>query len=306
MKKILVIALLSTMAHGARDVFIPPYVPLFSNQSMDENSRPSSLPYISGDTFRAFAKFKFDELRLPLDINKINNGDTIFVKTDLIEHFFTVVHPSIKSKYILITHNSDYSAPGKFAHMLDDEKLIAWFAQNCDLQNHLKLIPIPIGIANPYWSHGNTAVIRTALKKIPKIKKERLIYFNCSATNNARNEVYDYFNGQKFCSQAPRKPWNEYLLEMARSKFVISPRGNGLDCHRTWEALLMGSFPIVKTSTLDKLYEGLPVWIVTEWSEVTEESLHKKYLEFSSNNYTSEKIYADYWLNLISNAAKHI
>ena len=55
--------------------------------------------------------------------------------------------------------------------------------------------------------------------------------------------------------------------------FVLSPHGNGLDCHRTWEALCLGCIPIVKTSAIDYLYEDLPVLIVKEWFDITKEIL---------------------------------
>ncbi len=51
---------------------------------------------------------------------------------------------------------------------------------------------------------------------------------------------------------------------------MSSPVGNGRDCHRTWELLFFGVVPIVRTSTLDALYDNLPVIIVSEWSAVSE------------------------------------
>jgi len=33
--------------------------------------------------------------------------------------------------------------------------------------------------------------------------------------------------------------------------FSVSPHGNGLDCYRTWEDLVLGCIVIVKTSVLD-------------------------------------------------------
>ena len=33
----------------------------------------------------------------------------------------------------------------------------------------------------------------------------------------------------------------EYLRTLGQHRFVLSPRGNGLDAHRTWEALMVGS-----------------------------------------------------------------
>ena len=39
---------------------------------------------------------------------------------------------------------------------------------------------------------------------------------------------------------------SEYLMALGRHRFVISPRGNGLDAHRTWETLLVGSIPSMR------------------------------------------------------------
>jgi hypothetical protein len=81
---------------------------------------------------------------------------------------------------------------------------------------------------------------------------------------------------------------------------VISPRGNGLDCHRTWEILLMGSYPVVKTSTLDVLYTDFPVIIVKNWNQVTKEFLEQKYKELSSRRYDFSMLCIDYWINKIN------
>ena len=82
---------------------------------------------------------------------------------------------------------------------------------------------------------------------------------------------------------------------MAQSKFVLSPAGYGPDCYRTWEALLVGSIPIVKKSQLDPLFEGLPVLIVDSWSDITEEFLHKKYEEITARQYDIKRLYTEYW-----------
>ena len=44
--------------------------------------RFTSTPYISGDTFRAYADHIFDETR-SINPKKIKKGDTIFLKTEL-------------------------------------------------------------------------------------------------------------------------------------------------------------------------------------------------------------------------------
>ena len=72
-----------------------------------------------------------------------------------------------------------------------------------------------------------------------------------------------------------------------------------MDCHRTWEALLLGSIPIVKTSTLDPLFEDLPVLIVNDWSELMQDFLTTQYEQMSKKLYNTEKIYAQYWIDKI-------
>lgn len=93
---------------------------------------------------------------------------------------------------------------------------------------------------------------------------------------------------------------SEYLIDLARSKFVLSPRGNGLDCYRTWEALYMGAFPVVRSSEIDSLFENLPVLIVDEWENVTEAFLKEKYSEMEAKEFQWEKLHPEYWFKLIN------
>lgn len=45
-------------------------------------------------------------------------------------------------------------------------------------------------------------------------------------------------------------------------KYAVTPRGNGWDTHRVWEALFLGVIPILTHSPLDPTYEGLPILLV--------------------------------------------
>ena len=42
-------------------------------------------------------------------------------------------------------------------------------------------------------------------------------------------------------------------LNIKKFTFVLSPFGNGMDCHRTWEALSLGSIPIIKGNGFSNL-----------------------------------------------------
>lgn len=276
----------------------------------ESSRRISSYPFISGDTFRKFCNHIFDETDTPFIAKNVMQADTIFINgeiledgVDVLQKFFTEQHPQIQHKYILITHNTDRSLPGKFGDYLNDEKIIAWFSQNIDRKHH-KLFGIPIGLANYHWPHGKIEIVKNALQNIPATEHRtpRLVYLNFAIWTNPhiRAPIWDFFKSKPFCVPTSGKAYPEYLNDLKKYRFVISPPGNGLDCHRNWEALLMGCIPILKHSTIDELFENLPVIFIHDWNEVTEEFLEKKHLEMKNTKYDLRKLYAEYWFNKIT------
>jgi len=93
--------------------------------------------------------------------------------------------------------------------------------------------------------------------------------------------------------------------------FWLSPRGGGLDCHRTWEALYLDIIPIVWSSSLNILYEDLPIVVINDHSELNEQFLRTKLKEISMKKLSKEKIYNyeklrnAYWRRLILSKSKH-
>ncbi|CAF1010923.1 unnamed protein product [Adineta steineri] len=91
----------------------------------------------------------------------------------------------------------------------------------------------------------------------------------------------------------------------------LSPRGGGLDCHRTWEALYLDIIPIVWHSTLDSLYTNLPIIIIKNWSEVNEEFLRNKLHEIAMKKaqqpsvYQYEKLRNAYWREIIIKKSRY-
>ncbi len=260
--------------------------------------RESGYPYISGDSFRDIADHLFDETDKSMDPKNIKHGDIVFLKTDYMKEFFSKVHPKIKEPYILITHNSDMEAPDKYKDFLNDPKIIKWFGMNPTIRNHPKFIPIPIGIANRYVPHGNIDNFNNIINKLNLIKKDILVGMNFNQTNPKERKL-TIFSNLTFCKDLRGWPHSLYLEKMASAKFILSPMGNGLDCHRTWEALLTNTIPILTVSNLDPMLENLPVLIINNWEELTEEYLNNKYEEFLKKDFDNSKIYFDYWHNLI-------
>ena len=79
--------------------------------------------------------------------NMVKDGDIIFLKADMIETFFKFFHQKIKSRYVLLSHNSDFSFDLENQKYLD-EKIIHWFAQNINFDSDEKFSLLPIGLEN--------------------------------------------------------------------------------------------------------------------------------------------------------------
>lgn len=90
----------------------------------------------------------------------------------------------------------------------------------------------------------------------------------------------------------------------SKYQFVLSPHGAGLDCHRTWEALLLGCIPIVKAARLNDLFKDLPVITVNDYSQINANFLKNSLAQLSSNSINTEKLMMRYWKAKISNALK--
>lgn len=280
----------------------------------DAHNRISSYPFIAGDTFRAIADHIIDETNQPFNPDRMKPYDIIFLKVDFVPRFFEELHPKITTPYLLITHNGDVSPiylkaldhpwlGYDMSKYLEDPKLVAWFAQNIDYM-HPKLKPIPIGIGNSYNFHGDINVFLSATEDIPAFDTRlQKVYLNFTIQTNVheRQTAMNFFKDKSYASIAGFKPTAEYLNEMKQYKYIVNPPGNGLDCHRTWEALLLGCVPIMKHSFLDPMFEDLPVIFVNEWSEVTEAFLAQQSLEIAHKKYNLNKVYAAYWIDLIKN-----
>jgi hypothetical protein len=98
----------------------------------------------------------------------------------------------------------------------------------------------------------------------------------------------------------PNIPREQTWREQGKYAFVIAPHGNGLDCHRQYEALCLGCIPIVKTSPIDPVYKGLPVLIVKEWSDVTEALLRNTIRKFKTISFNYRRLLLSYWIQKIN------
>ena len=83
-----------------------------------------------------------------------------------------------------------------------------------------------------------------------------------------------------------------YFQELPKYKFVISPAGNGTDCHRHYEALMAGCIPIVEYHPLiPRNYGNCPILYTRDYTEITLEYLEQKYTEMIDMKFDFSKLF---------------
>ncbi len=248
------------------------------------------------------APLRFD----PQPFSQVRDGDLVWMRLIALPQFLNEALPRIKARFALVTGDEDWAIPSGFARsheLLADPRLICWFTQNFDgTDQNPKLQPIPIGldfhtISNTRkWGHWPATPAAQeaeleALRASAPPNAQRLLrvhadfHFNKhkhQVWGDDRQAVQDALRDNpdvQFQTEKVRRI--ELWREKTRYAFVVSPHGNGLDCHRTWESLVLGNIVIVKRSSLDPLYEGLPVVIVEDWREITAANLQRWHAEHS-------------------------
>ena len=219
-----------------------------------------NMEFITGNNFKENCNFCFDETGINRVIRepRLNEIPKYFIslETLTIESFFSQHKPN--TEFIIVTHNSDKHIDNSFLEYLNDDLLIKWYGQNIDFV-HPKLESIPIGIANQKWPHGDVLKINNVINQ--NNKKEKLVYSNFQTwTNpNERNYCLNQINNKGIIN-SHHTNFDVYLNELSSSFFMISPKGNGVDCHRNWEAIYCGCIPIVLDNYFTRnIYKDLPV-----------------------------------------------
>ncbi len=134
--------------------------------------------------------------------------------------------------------------------------------------------------------------------------KENLLYLNFNTnTHIDRADIYNcfrYFDYVKIGFGINTMSGREkFLRDIKLSKFVLCPRGNGIDTHRLWESLYMGSIPILKYHSTHDSIKDLPILFIDNWNQITESFLNEKYEEITSKKWNMDKLKISYWENFI-------
>ena len=287
--------------------------------------RKSSNPFIAGDSFLHISdivilsnysetetKTAFIELK-----KSTNKRKTLFVEASYLEqgqnfecfsNLASLNKEELKRNTNLIIHNGD-AIPNveQFALIVQCFDSVFSVNANDDLAG---VDPLPIGLENRH--HKRNGIGR-------ELFLDRENVFRVNSKENKMNRVFSSFSistnfeersklqrllreyGFEFVN--PNLKPSSYRREVLKSQFVLSPPGNGIDCHRTWEAMYLGAIPVVLEKHLHKnLIDRFPIHAIDSW----EKFLQKSDSEMDSiidgfDGRTFPALHIEFWRTIIQN-----
>ncbi len=262
--------------------------------------------------------------------SKIQRGSVVYVCNSALVPFFTEILPKITDPFVLVSGDSDVSIPNhslteeKLNSVLTDSRIGHWFCQNL-IVRHPKMTPMPIGLdyhtiakegyLHP-WGSGcspreQEAILQKYVKDAPPLTNRYIhMYSNWHHSlfglidRGERREAYEKIPRETILYYPTFTPRESAWDHQRNFAFVASPSGGGLDCHRTWEALILGCIPVVKHSGIDQLYEDLPVLLIDDWSQLTQPFLLDNYNRIKDRSWNLDKLTLKYWVQKFREASQ--
>jgi len=260
-------------------------------------------------------------------VNNQFDNMSIYVCSHLLKYFVINILPRINNQFTIVSGDSDLCVPKDIltlrqtSRLVDSPLLIKWFVQNTRIQHHSRIVQLPIGVDYHTISNNPSSSLKLPDEShLPRFQEATLI----TIKNNSKPfydriiKIYvnftiqnDFFGDrQKALEIIPSNlleinqsftPRTINWKNLVKYTFVLSPFGCGMDCHRTWETLCLGSIPIVRAPNFQQLFSDLPVLIVNEWSEVTQDLLDKTIETFKTMEFNYDKLTLQYWVKQINN-----
>jgi len=251
-------------------------------------------------------KYKYLKLDAIWYINpkiKLKENDVVFCHTEVVKILFKCLRSFKNLKNLkLITHESDKKID-KSLFAKKTSNISEWYSTNVDLKTD-SLISLPIGVNNFYNKNNFDLNIQESYFKdsVPKEKYEQ-IFVNFTLNTNLKHRKKALNFAEKLDKKNVLidldKDVDKYYQNISKSKYTLAPWGNGIDTHRFWEALYMGSCPITLDHTHYSSFKNIPGIFLKTYSNINYEDIDNRFIEFNPNEIDYLKI--DYWFKKINN-----
>lgn len=217
--------------------------------------------------------------------------------------------PPPSSETLIITGHSDFPIVDS---LLDAYPRATWWGTN---KQCARAHAIPLGITNNtdesnlHPIYGNLDVMVEVASNPREIRN--LVYMNFLTRTypTERRPLWDMFADKTWVTVGTPVSTYEgrkcFLEEIRNHSFVLCPRGYGVDTHRLWETLYMGSIPIVRRDIAHSDWTDLPILFVDAWEEVTEEFLRREEQRIRNTEWNWRKLHVQYWIESISDESRN-
>jgi hypothetical protein len=280
-----------------------------AEQERSESYRRSSRPFISVESWMEIA-------------SQSNNSIVFLSSPDMLQKSLSTISTP---KTFLIADQSLGTVPRNLDHvsLIENHPMIRCvFAKNA-LYSSSRLRPLPLGPKWQYNSHkfyGEDKDIPwkqlgdLGLKGHPPGQQDLLsrrgILLAAMRLDGERqaaiSQIRVDLTSLPHTRNESKTDYDTYLRLLRQHKFVVSPPGKGRDCHRHWEALLVGTSPIViRERALEITLNGLPVWWVRSYQEVTQSEFERKSVELFKDwqKANIQKLYLEWWQQHINESS---
>jgi len=285
-----------------------------------------SKGYLNNTYSKNPTEFCDDETETDI-INMITNENSmIFIRTGSSQRkmdlwIFANNLDKLTKQCTLVTSDGDRPVPSSYNivtcnKILNHPNIIKWYTQNYDksiIHEKLDYVPIGFNLHTTKWLVNNDIqqkidfMVNCRRNFLPNNQNRDKIFSDAhlNISHPSRERIYKMFkNDPNFVFCKSRKSFTDITEDYNKYKFVISPRGNGLDCHRTWELFLAGAIVITKTSTLDDMYikNNLPVVILKKWDILKNITVSILNTWYSIHNHKTDinnifpKLMYNYWI----------
>jgi len=262
--------------------------------------------FIDGDFFESLADYSFGDMYsnnmiqpsyeiLKSIFDKIENP-ILFIETHRIGYLLNEVRRFPNQKCKVIAHNSDATFGQELLQYVPNNVEKLW----CQNYNHIEtdlVKSLPIGLERVRWFPEQKKQENLFNKMSEDIERNNLIYMNFNpGTNPIRQKIHNSLKNKDFINVemiGNGGDYDNFLNNLKKHKFVISPPGNGIDCHRNWEAIYCGCIPIVLESNFTKnVFKDLPVMLIKDYSDLSIDKIDNFHLDI---NFIEEKKYKNHW-----------
>jgi hypothetical protein len=237
----------------------------------------------------------------------------IYFKTDVIEHKESliwrdsIVYPPIKNTAIILSGHSDYAITDE---IVDYYQPKIWYCVNKQTR-HSTVFALPLGITNDtnesvlHPIYGNIDCMIQVMHETIEYKNWIYMNFYMNTYPIERNMVFDLLKDSSYVTIGETihtlDGRIQFLRDIKAHTFVVCPRGNGVDTHRLWETLYMGSIPILRKDIAYMDFIDLPICFVDNWEEINMEFLQKEKERIHNQRWNLDKLKIGYWIDRIKN-----